>query len=215
MGSDKDQTLRSPKFLYFDLGNVLMYFDHRRAASQMALLFGTSVDRMYDVVFTGGMNHALDGGQLTTRQMYDSLCGEFGCQPEYDALCHAGADIFELNYGMNSVLSHLKNGGHRIGVLSNTSELHWNFITRDRYRLFPTIFDTVILSFEHRAMKPEPEIYRLAADKAGVLPEDVFYVDDLPANVEGARAAGFDAVQYTTTAAYLEELRRRGIRINY
>ena len=51
--------------------------------------------------------------------------------------------------------------------------------------------------------------------KAGVAPQDVFYVDDLSANVEGAKRVGFDAVLYTTPAAYAEELRRRDIRFNY
>jgi putative hydrolase of the HAD superfamily len=207
--------LSTPKFLYFDLGNVLLFFDHHLAASQMATLFGSNADRMYDVVFTGGMNHALDSGKLTTRGMYDALCTEFRCQPEYEAICLAGADIFEMNYSMIAVLAQLRSRGHRLGLLSNTSDLHWQFISQGRYRLIPSIFETVVLSFEHQKMKPEPEIFHLAAEMADVAPHEVFYVDDLPPNVEGARAAGFDAVQYTTTAEYVAQLRRRGIRLNF
>ena len=54
-----------------------------------------------------------------------------------------------------------------------------------------------------------------AAKMAGVAPKEVFYTDDIQANVDGALAAGFDAVLFTTAADYVRELRRRGIRFNY
>jgi FMN phosphatase YigB (HAD superfamily) len=44
---------------------------------------------------------------------------------------------------------------------------------------------------------------------------DIFYCDDIAANVEAARRAGFDAVQYTETPELARELRRRGVRFNY
>jgi FMN phosphatase YigB (HAD superfamily) len=209
------ESLRTPKFLYFDLGNVLLFFDHRKAAAQMAAHFACPAERMWDLVFAGGMNDRLDAGTFTTRGMYDALCDEVGCSPDYDAVCTAGADIFEMNFSMSAVVTHLKNAGYRTGILSNTSDLHWQFISRGRYAFLQTMFDVVVLSYEHQAMKPKPEIYHLAAKMAGVTPEEIFYVDDLLKNVDGARAAGFDAVQYTTTAAYVDELRRRGIRTNY
>jgi len=71
------------------------------------------------------------------------------------------------------------------------------------------------LSFEIGAMKPDLTIYQRAAALAGVQPEEIFYCDDVEANVLGARAAGFDAVQYTTTPLLVDEIRRRGLRMNY
>ncbi|HEX4128692.1 MAG TPA: HAD family phosphatase [Pirellulales bacterium] len=206
---------RKPKFLYFDLGNVLLNFSHRRAAEQMAAVCDTTAERMWATVFDGGMNHRLDAGTLTTQDFYTALCDGFACRPDFEALCLAGSDIFEVNYSMQAVVAALSLAGYRLGLLSNTSDLHWRFITAGRYALVPGMFERTILSFEHRAMKPEPEIFRIAAAEAGVEPHEVFYVDDLPANVAGARAAGFDAVQYTDTASYVDELRRRGVCINY
>ena len=42
--------------------------------------------------------------------------------------------------------------------------------------------------------KPNPRIYRLACERLGVEPAECLFVDDQPAFVEGARAAGLDAV---------------------
>jgi putative hydrolase of the HAD superfamily len=194
---------------------VLLFFSHRLAAEQMAKVCNAAAERMWQLVFDGGLNHQLDGGTLTTRGFYDALCQEFACQPDYAALCTAGSDIFKPNVSMLAVVAALSMAGQPIGILSNTSDLHWQFITDGRYALIPEAFDRVVLSFEHRAMKPGPEIFRIAAAEAGVAPDEVFYVDDIPANVERARAAGFDAVLYTSAADYVHELRRRGIRINF
>jgi HAD superfamily hydrolase (TIGR01509 family) len=71
------------------------------------------------------------------------------------------------------------------------------------------------LSFELKACKPSPKIYTGAANKAQVRPDEIFFVDDTPGHVEGARRAGFDAVPYTTTPRLVAELRARGLEFNY
>ena len=71
------------------------------------------------------------------------------------------------------------------------------------------------LSYEMRALKPEAKIYAAAAELAGVPPGEIFFCDDIMGHVTAARAAGFDAVQYTSTPALLAELYGRGVRLNY
>jgi epoxide hydrolase-like predicted phosphatase len=52
------------------------------------------------------------------------------------------------------------------------------------------LFDVVVISAEVGLHKPQPEIYRLAAEQLGVEPRDCIFVDDLRENVEGAEAVG-------------------------
>ena len=72
-----------------------------------------------------------------------------------------------------------------------------------------------MLSFRIGAVKPEVAIFQAAAEMAGCRAEEIFFVDDLPGHVAGARAAGFDAVQFVGAERLAEELRRREIRCNY
>ena len=116
---------------------------------------------------------------------------------------------------MKAVLSHLAAAGHRLGLLSNTCDVHWNYLAHGRYSMIPEIFHVVALSNRIGAVKPEPKIYQAAAELAGVAPSEIFFTDDMPGHVAAARTAGFDAVQYTTTPAIVAELRKRGVRINY
>jgi FMN phosphatase YigB (HAD superfamily) len=93
--------------------------------------------------------------------------------------------------------------------------MHWKYISRGRYGIVPDLFERTALSFEIGALKPDREIYTAAAEMAGVDPEEIFYTDDCPANVEGAQAVGFDAVPFTTVAALAAELRQRDVTFLY
>jgi putative hydrolase of the HAD superfamily len=104
---------------------------------------------------------------------------------------------------------------HRVGVLSNTNELHWDFVTSGRFAMIPDDFEVTALSYEIGAIKPDPRIFAAAAELAGVAPEEVFFTDDMPGHVEAACRAGFDAVEFTTAVKLAEDLRKRGVRINY
>jgi HAD superfamily hydrolase (TIGR01509 family) len=54
--------------------------------------------------------------------------------------------------------------------------------------------------------KPGPEIYRLTADRLGVRPDECVFVDDIPANVEGARAVGMWALLHRDSAITVPKL---------
>ncbi|WP_223190710.1 HAD family hydrolase [Nonomuraea terrae] len=58
--------------------------------------------------------------------------------------------------------------------------------------------DDVVSSHRVGVAKPDPRIYRIAAERAGVAAERCLFVDDRPANVEAARALGMTAVHYRT-----------------
>ena len=66
-----------------------------------------------------------------------------------------------------------------------------------------------MISAEVGLHKPQPEIYRLAAERLEVEPTDCVFVDDLKENCEGAEAVGMTAVRYRSAAetiARLDEL---------
>jgi FMN phosphatase YigB (HAD superfamily) len=215
MTSKVPAALRTPQFLYFDLGNVLLWFDHDQGCRQMAEVSGVDQARIRQLIHGTKLGWRHEIGELSNEEFYEAFCREFDCRPDYAAWALAGSAIFRMNWPMHAVVAQLSRAGHRLGMLSNTCHMHWDYFADGRYRLIPEVFEQVALSFRLRAMKPDPNIYLAAAKMAGVSPNEVFYVDDIPANVEGALAAGFDAVQYTTTPAFVAELHKRGVEFNY
>ncbi|HEX8099457.1 MAG TPA: HAD family phosphatase [Actinomycetota bacterium] len=93
--------------------------------------------------------------------------------------------------------------GFKTAVLSNT----WG-----RSVFFPdqfAAFDAVVLSEHEGLRKPDPEIYLVTAQRLGEPPEACVFVDDMPRNVDGARAVGMAGVLHkdaAITVPKLEEL---------
>lgn len=59
------------------------------------------------------------------------------------------------------------------------------------------LFDVVIASAEVGMMKPDPEIYRFAAEQLGVSPEECVFTDDMQDYCDGAEAVGMTSFLYT------------------
>ncbi|MFM8400653.1 MAG: hypothetical protein ACKOAH_22735, partial [Pirellula sp.] len=58
-------TMERPEFVYFDLGNVLLYFDHGIAARSMAKLIGVEPEEIKRLVFDSEFQLAYERGELT------------------------------------------------------------------------------------------------------------------------------------------------------
>lgn len=58
------------------------------------------------------------------------------------------------------------------------------------------LFDDIVCSAEVGMAKPEVEIFRLAAARLGVAPDECVFVDDWDQNVDAARAVGMTAICY-------------------
>ena len=68
-----------------------------------------------------------------------------------------------------------------------------------------------IISGRERLTKPDPAIFRLAAERFGHAPQDLLFVDDSAKNVEAAQALGFDVHHFTDAAALRPALEARGL----
>lgn len=207
--------MRTPGFLYFDLGNVLLKFDHRLAARQMAELADYDEQRVWDLVFGSDLEMRYEAGEISDREFHAIFCRHTERQVDFDALMFAASAIFTPNWSIFPLVAALHGAGYRMGVLSNTCGAHWQYCAGGRYGLISQAFEVFALSYELRACKPEERIYAGAARLAGVPAEEIFFVDDMPANVEGALRAGYDAVLYSTTKRLVEDLRERGLKFNF
>lgn len=95
----------------------------------------------------------------------------------------------------------------RTGILSN-SFVGAREREQDAYD-FGDMFDAIVYSHEVGHRKPEPAIYAIACERLAVEPAEVLFVDDLQVNVDGARAAGMDAIKFVDTEQAISELDAR------
>jgi len=77
------------------------------------------------------------------------------------------------------------------------------------------MFAVHALSFRLNAIKPDPRFYVSATKLAAVEPGNIFFADDRADNVDAAKAAGWDAIQYESVSQLNQEFRNRGVVLNY
>ena len=76
------------------------------------------------------------------------------------------------------------------------------------------VFDGLFVSADWKLLKPEPAIYEAFLRHFGLRAEECFFVDDAPANVDGARRAGMTAVMFCADVRRLRrELRECGVEV--
>jgi epoxide hydrolase-like predicted phosphatase len=105
---------------------------------------------------------------------------------------------------MVEAVREIRAGGLLTGLITNS----WSTAHYDR-KLLAELFDDVVISAEVALHKPQPEIYRLAAERIEVEPDECIFVDDLRENCEGAEAVGMTAIRFRDaeqTIARLAEL---------
>ena len=198
------------KFIYFDLGKVILDFSHRKACENVSELAKVDADEVWRILFESGLSLKTEDSQISDADLHAAFCRASDCEVRIEDFQNAFADIFTPIEGTMEIIQQLSDDGWTLGILSNTCAAHWDFVTDGRYAILSSgCFSVHALSFELRCMKPDPTIYAGAAKLAQVDPSDIFFTDDRPENIAGAKAAGFDAVQFSSPEQLKADLDQR------
>lgn len=182
-----------PQAFIFDIGNVLVRFDHEHAARALAALGADLSDR----AALERLAARYECGAVDRSAFLSELRVILRHTADDAAVARAWQEIFEPNLPMWELVEKL-HGDYPLYLLSNTNCLHHDYLLRE-YAVFAKFSDGV---FSYRAgmAKPEREIFELAIRQFGVDPRATIYLDDLTANVEAARGAGLRAFCYDPDA---------------
>jgi putative hydrolase of the HAD superfamily len=141
----------------------------------------------------------LETGELSREAFEPRFAALLGVRPERVVERLFGA--IGRDEAMVAAVRAARAAGVRTGLLSNS----WRAEDYDR-ALLGELFDAWVISGEVGLRKPDPAIYALAAERLGLAPEAIVYVDDLPGNLKPARALGMATVVHRDAAATLAEV---------
>lgn len=202
---------RAGRFIFFDMGNVLLNFDHQVAWQQMARLCKIDPDVVRETVFEAPMQLRYERGELSSQEFYEAFCQQLQVQPDYQLLMKAASDIFQPADDVIQIAVGLKAAGCQLGLLSNTCEAHWEWIQTLGFRWLEACFENFVLSYQVHCLKPDPEIYVIAGREARRPPAELLLIDDRHENVVAAREAGWDAIHFTGVVDLVEQLQLRQV----
>ncbi len=98
---------------------------------------------------------------------------------------------------------------YRVALLSNADE-RLESVLRERYGI-AHLFDPLVISAHVGLAKPDPAIYLLTAERAGVPPQACIFVDDHPKNAAAAREVGMLGIHFTGYEPLVQTLRDSGL----
>ncbi len=198
----------SYRAIVFDLGKVLVHFDFQlgyRALEGRCPYPAAEIRRR---LADGGLVERFETGLIEPHDFVRQISEALSLGVNYEEFCAIWSCIFRHTLVPESMLAGLAKR-YRLLLLSNTNAIHFESIRRN----YPLLrhFHGLVLSYEVKAMKPQPEIYQAALALAGCRPEECFYTDDIEEYVEAARRLGIDAVQFESSQQLQREMAARGI----
>lgn len=202
------------KAVIFDLGNVLIDFDHRIAARKIALYCDKNPREIYDFFFDSELTALFESGKISAQDFFKEIKEILNLTLNYHEFLPIWNDIFflsEKNYAVYHLAKELVKG-YEIAILSNINILHFNYL-KDNFPVFEA-FHRLFLSFELKLSKPDPLIYTRALEILELTPGEVFYTDDRPELVEESRRLGIQGHVFKGIAQLKRDLSASGVNIN-
>jgi FMN phosphatase YigB (HAD superfamily) len=202
---------REIKVVIFDLGRVLVDFDHRIAARKVAALTSRTPQQIFDLFFNSQLIQSFEEGNISPDDFFARVSQMLGLKIGFEEFLPIWNQIFLLTPENKAVyeLGKKLKSRYRIALLSNINILHFNYL-KEEFPVFD-IFHDIFLSCEMGCIKPDPRIYRKVIAAVGVLPEEIFYTDDRQELIDQANALGMRAFVFRETAQLKADLASCGI----
>nr|WP_330362384.1 MULTISPECIES: HAD family phosphatase [Lachnospiraceae] len=180
------------KNIVFDMGKVLVHYD----ADMVCRHFIEDEAERKAVRIAVFESHEwlfLDMGVISEEEALKKMQARLDTEhaKEMAALCLEHWHEYNMwpDKEMGEVIRQLKEKGYGIYLCSNAS---LRLLTC--YNIIPGIeyFDGILFSAEVKCMKPQKEMYCHLFERFHLKPEECFFIDDMPLNIEGAKACGMD-----------------------
>ena len=194
--------------IILDMGNVLLEWNKDKILKSVAK---TQKDYLIldKAIFQSGLWERLDLGTLTREELVDkvlSLLGDCYQKKVEEVIWNwpAYIDIYTEDFPL---LTGLKEKGHRIFVLSNTSPVFYELLKDQLYPL-NGILDGFVLSCDIKVIKPDRKMFEEILRKYQLDPANCVFLDDIADNTNMAESLGIKAYQVKQRSDVVDILKK-------
>jgi putative hydrolase of the HAD superfamily len=199
------------KTILFDIDGVLVSTDFPAIYATFAVQIGLLPEIV--AAYHEISKEALLLGEITPEQFWEDMRAAGG-KPIADPAkvwVNAGLKHRQVNRGLLNIITALRKT-YTVGVLTNLTTTR---LLIDNAQDLYAHFDYAILSCCERLKKPDAAFYRLALQRAAVLPEEAVFVDDTEENIRAAEALGIKGslFAYPDNTKLLADLSALGVSV--
>ena len=196
--------------IFFDFGNVIGFFDHRRAIKKLLRHTELPSAELTLILYGGPLEDDFEVGRISTAQYFAAVQADGRLTCSHDEFVAAFVDIFWENTPLTALIPQLRDH-YRLVLASNTNDAHFTHY-RNQFAHVLRHFDHLVVSHEVKARKPHREFYEHCQKFANCEPGECLFVDDLHSNIAAAEAFGWHGIVLTAAEDLVARMKGFGIR---
>jgi putative hydrolase of the HAD superfamily len=191
--------------VFFDLGGVIVRTEYQSPRQRLAERLGMEYDDLSKIVFDSETGAQASIGAITSQQHWEAVTKRLKRPAE--ELAAIREEFFAGDIVDRQILDFLRSlrGTHTTGLISNAWSDLRDYMAREKME---DAFDHIIISAEVGVAKPEPKIFQIALEKAGVQAHEAVFVDDFYVNIEGCEKVGIKGIHFKDAASALQQLKQ-------
>ena len=202
--TQKGRSKSGVSFVYFDVNGCLVRF-YQRASARVAEDYGLAPE-LVEMAYLH-YNDEICRGNITADDFNIAVAKRLGL-PDInwaDYYLEASEPLVEMHQTITWAAQH-----YRVGLLTNIMPgMLEQLLALGKVPALP--YDVIVDSSTVGTIKPEPQIFALAAAEAAVPPEEILLVDDTQANLiaaekQGWRVVWFDYARPEESAEHVREV---------
>ena len=194
--------------IILDMGNVLLEWNKDKILRGVVK---TEKDYMIldKAIFQSGLWERLDLGTLTREELVLKVVSMIGSiyQEKVQEVVWNWPSYIEIYTEVFPLLVRLKEKGHRIFVLSNTSPVFYELL-EEQLSPLNEILDGFVLSCDIKAIKPDPKMFEEILHKYQLDPVNCIFLDDVKDNTKMAESLGIKSYQVKKRSDVVDILQR-------
>ena len=194
--------------IILDMGNVLLEWNKDKILRGVVK---TEKDYMIldKAIFQSGLWERLDLGTLTREELVLKVISMIGSiyQEKVQEVVWNWPFYIDIYTEVFPLLVRLKEKGHRIFVLSNTSPVFYELL-EEQLSPLNEILDGFVLSCDIKAIKPDPKMFEEILHKYELDPVNCIFLDDVKDNTKTAESLGIKAYQVKHRSDVVDILQR-------
>ena len=194
--------------IILDMGNVLLEWNKDKILKAVAK---TQKDYLIldKAIFQSGLWERLDLGTLTREELVDKVLSLLGdCyQKKVEEVIWNWPAYIDIYTEVFPLLARLKENGHRIFVLSNTSPVFYELL-KNQLAPLAKILDGFVLSCDIKVIKPDRKMFEEILSKYELDPANCVFLDDIADNTKIAESLGIKAYQVKQRSDVVDILKK-------